>query len=429
VRKEWEVRESHARADCEQQCKAIRQRPPQPTRVDLKMHGEDAVEFMRVLDRTERYVQADHGKAIVVSRVEKVVNPELERKFYDAKLRLQSGVADGVVMELWHGTGEGGVEGIPRTGFRLPEWSENNMFGQGAYFATDSSKSAQEIYTKGTHCLILCDVLLGKACEVPGLSSKHPLAKHVKRSSKGRLYLDVDLKKMQNAGFDSVFAPRNTRDKAGVQYDEMVVYDPAQALPRYVVHFSGGSPHAMPAWQGSAGGTGCQRHTLKASDIGSQDSRELREFNMAAAQYMRLLGAAGKEVKQVDVYENPSVEAKFRAKEEEFQRSGKPTSRVWVFHGTGNAEDIPKICTGGFLVGGQDGHPVKNGTAHGQGVYTAKGPDTPKGYARDTGAVILCLSLPGETGSSESADSWAPNGDWMIFKTSAQVWPQYVVHY
>jgi len=426
ARKEWEERESRARKDCEQQCKAIRQRPPQPTRVDLKKHGEDAVEFIRVVDRTERYVQADHGRPIIVSRIEKLVNPQLEARFYEAKMKLKSGAAECRMMALWHGTGEGGVEGIPRTGFRLPDWSEENMFGQGAYFATDSSKSAQEMYTKGTHCLILCDVLLGKACEVPGLSSQHPLAKHVKRSKKGRLFLDVDLIKVRGAGFDSVFAPRNTRDKAGVQYDEMIVYDPAQALPRYIVHFNGGSAQSMPAWRGNAGNAGCR--TLKAADIGSHDSRELREFNMAAAQYMRLL-RTGKEVSQVDVYENPAVQAKFQAKEEEFRTAGKPTQPVWVFHGTPNSDNIPKICSGGFLVGGQDGHPIQNGAAHGQGVYTAKGPGTPMGYAQGTSAVILCLSLPGITGAQGTDDSWAPNGDWMIFKTSGQVWPRYVVHY
>lgn len=36
------------------------------------------------------------------------------------------------------------------------------MFGKGLYFATDSSKSAQNVYTKGSEKLLLCNVLLGK---------------------------------------------------------------------------------------------------------------------------------------------------------------------------------------------------------------------------------------------------------------------------
>ena len=128
------------------------------------------------------------------------------------------------------------------------------MFGQGAYFATDASKSAQDIYTKGSSCLILCDVLLGKACEVAGLESRHPLHKHVKMSKKRRPYLDVNQEKVNAAGFDSVFAPRNTRDKAGVQYDEMIVYNASQALPRYVVHYTKTSLSVSTAGIRSSGG-------------------------------------------------------------------------------------------------------------------------------------------------------------------------------
>ncbi len=45
------------------------------------------------------------------------------------------------------------------------------MFGQGIYFATDSSKSGQEIYTKGSHKLLLCDVLIGNCKMVTSADS------------------------------------------------------------------------------------------------------------------------------------------------------------------------------------------------------------------------------------------------------------------
>ena len=90
-------------------------------------------------------------------------------------------------------------------------------------------------------------------------------------------------------------------------------------------------------------------------------------YNFALGQYMRLLGAAAKPVTQVDIYHNPAVQIKFRAKEAEFKAAGKETeNKMWIFHGTPETVNVPKICEGGFLVGGQDGHPVKNGTAHGQ---------------------------------------------------------------
>ena len=77
----------------------------------------------------------------------------------------------------------------------------------------------------------------------------------------------------------------------------------------------------------------------------------------------------------------------------------------------------------------RDPSQIVNGAAYGHGVYTAKGPDTPMGYARDTKAVILCLALPGRKGVQGQDDSWSPHGhpDWMIFKTAGQLWPKYVV--
>merc|ERR1711934_1111487 len=99
--------------------------------------------------------------------------------------------------------------------------------------------------------------------------------------------------------------------------------------------------------------------------MGSQESKELHEFNMAACQYMRLLGNGAKQVTQVDVYESPNLINKFDQKEAEFKAAGKDTRKIWVFHGTPQSENVPKICTGGFRVGGQDGHPVVNGAAHG----------------------------------------------------------------
>ena len=160
---------------------------------------------------------------------------------------LKSGAADCKQQQLFHGTGVEGLEGIPKNGFRVPEWSDGNIFGRGIYFESDSSKSAQEMYTKGSKALILCDVLLGHACVVPGLTAQHALSKYVKTSKTGRPFLDVDEKKIRKEGFDSVYAPRDTRANAGVLFDEMIVYNPSQAIPRYVIHF--GQVHSNQKWQ------------------------------------------------------------------------------------------------------------------------------------------------------------------------------------
>jgi len=429
-KREAAERKKRAQAELKAQIEEVRKMPPQLRKHDLLKHGADAVEYMQVVDRAERYAQSDHGSAIVVSRIEKVTNPLLEEKFLAAKLRLKSGVLDPKMQSLFHGTGPEGVEGIPKTGFRLPAWSEDNMFGQAVYFATDSSKSFQHIYTKGSGCLLLCDVLLGNSCQIAGLETSHPLNGHVKKSSKGRLFLDMDKDKLRAAGFDSVYASRGSRDKAGVQFDEMMVYDTDQAIPRYILHIGGRSERTLD-WRAPSQrlNNGVTVRKIKEADVGVTDSKELEEFNKAVGHYMRLMGQSSRKVTQVDVYDSPNVEKTFQDKEADFRAKKVDTKRIWVFHGT--AEDnIEKICCGGFRVA--HGDQIKNGAAFGHGVYTATGPQTPMSYADRTGcgAVILSLALPGRTGQQEQADSWVvPQSDWMIFKTGEQLCPKYVVRY
>jgi hypothetical protein len=48
----------------------------------------------------------------------------------------------------------------------------------------------------------------------------------------------LTLEKLKNEGFDSVYAPRDTLASGGVLHDEFVIYDPDQALPRYIIHYT-----------------------------------------------------------------------------------------------------------------------------------------------------------------------------------------------
>ena len=73
-----------------------------------------------------RYVQPVHG-SLVVTKIEKLVNDELEEKFLRAKMDLKSGALYPNMQQLWHGSGVQGVDGIPRSGFRIPDWSDSNM--------------------------------------------------------------------------------------------------------------------------------------------------------------------------------------------------------------------------------------------------------------------------------------------------------------
>jgi hypothetical protein len=92
----------------------------------------------------------------------------------------------------------------------VPQGQRGGMYGQGIYFATDSSKSAQTIYTKGSNKLLLCDVILGKSLKVN--NSDHGL----------------NADRLRKARCDSVYAPRGSE----VKNDEFVIFSPAQAFPR-----------------------------------------------------------------------------------------------------------------------------------------------------------------------------------------------------
>ena len=175
------------------------------------------VEYTDVQDRVLNYIKPTHNWKPTIAKIEKISNPSLEKKFNLAKKRC----TEKYTAQKFHGTGKGGIENIPREGFKIPPYSPGKqpMFGYGIYFATDSSKSAQKIYTKGTNKLLLCDVLLGNAKTV--LKADHSLT----------------LAKIRAEGFDSVLAPRDSKSTGGVLYDEFVIYDPDQALPRYIIHF------------------------------------------------------------------------------------------------------------------------------------------------------------------------------------------------
>lgn len=237
----------------------------------------------------------------------------------------------------------------------------------------------------------------------------------------------LDKKSIRKKGYDSVFAPAGT----AVRFDEYIVYDARQCVVEWVVHFKPGTskPKTTPWSMGGASIGQATCRELVGSKLGSKDCRELDEFTFAFGHYMRLLAGGGRAVKQIDVYDSPQVDAKYRAKKDEFRAAKKSGAVVWVFHGCPDVAGNKSICTGGFKVGGQDGHPISNGAACGQGVYSATGPDTPMGYGARSNSIILCKALVGEEGRQEVGDHWKPNGDWMIFKTAAQLLPKYVVHF
>ena len=180
-------------------------------------------EYLVVYDRVTKYVLPMHNWYPQITKVEKVQNPKLEIKYEEFRAK-----AFGDHEDLkFHGTDDAGVEGISKNGFRL---GKDGMYGAGIYFATDSSKSSQNIYTKGSNKLLLCKVFLGRA-------------KTVDKADKS-----LTGPKLRREGYDSVFAPRGTKESGGVLNDEFVVFEPSQAFVQYVIHYDSlpfGLPNIM----------------------------------------------------------------------------------------------------------------------------------------------------------------------------------------
>ena len=166
--------------------------------VKLDKNGGSSAEYQEVEDFVMKNIVPMHKWWPTVVEIEKVTNWKVEKKYEQAKLKLKHDYE----ARKFHGTSNEGVKGITENGFRLPNPSNDNMYGAGIYFATDSSKSAREIYTKGSNKLLVCQVLLGKSLPVTGADKK------------------LDIRALRKKGCDSVYAPRNstgTNGRIGIQ--------------------------------------------------------------------------------------------------------------------------------------------------------------------------------------------------------------------
>ena len=184
----------------------------------------------------------------------------------------------------------------------------------------------------------------------------------------------------------------------------------------------------------SSGDYRFDKRALLSHALGAGVSRDSREFNIALGHFKRMGGGlAAKQVIQIDVYSNATLRGRFEAKKDEFRKAGKNSGEEWVFHNTPSDANIVPIMRDGLKVGGQGGISVAHGAAHGSGIYTSK--STVNSYTGSTNKAILARALPGtQIGGASSqhaphADSFLPNGDWVIYKDGSQLLPTYVIHF
>ncbi len=172
-------------------------------------------EIKRMYDATRKTMHAAH--VLNVSRVFEVTIDSMETGFQEHGKKL------GNIQRLWHGTRVGNILSILKSGLFIPPSNASyvcgRMFGNGLYFSDQSTKSLNYAYgywdggrRDSTCYMFLFDVAMGKSHTPRGPSSALPVP-----------------------GSDSTFAEAN---RSGVQNNEMIVYDPRQAAPRYLVEFS-----------------------------------------------------------------------------------------------------------------------------------------------------------------------------------------------
>ena len=245
------------------------------------------------------------------------------------------------------------------------------MYGAGIYFATDSSKSAREIYTKGSNKLLVCKVLLGKYKQVLGADTQ------------------LCLESLRKEGYDSVFAPRNSKGTSGVLNDEFVIYDCDQAKVDYIVHYDNASstipsPSIIPFPSTSP---------FETKDFTPSDLRKVKpgdplqvtawyadgHFNKMIRQthQNQLPQFKNSRIKSIKAIRNSKLEAAFESKRKEFLTQNIPADPIFAYHGTQNDQGTLEYA---------------RRQVHGPGNYFSEYPDVSLGYGS---GLIFCQLLLG----------------------------------
>ena len=389
----------------------------------LDPSGPTAAEYQHAKDQVERFIQPCHQWFPTVTNIEKVTNLVLEKKFEEAKSKAFGDYID----TKFHGTSDDGVKGITKDGFRMPDPNpppnKRGMYGQGIYFATDSSKSAREIYTKGSQKLLLCQVILGKS-------------KTVNRADR-----TLNKQKLRSHGYDSVYAPRGT----AVMNDEFVIFDPDQALPQYIIHFSDTKNVLPPPPTAPPNQTFFVKNIQPTRTVNFQDPFEMQycyaesHFRRMAAKSTPPLGPHEATITSIDVVVNKDLERKFEATRQLFRSRRIPDQEILAYHGTASANIASIVKTNLQLS-------YARRQAYGRGNYFSEFPRVSLAYGD---GLLLCRVLPGKEyvdsgggnippgynskkvllgGQAAGAAVANASGEMVIVENSDQILPCFVIH-
>ncbi|KAK2704508.1 hypothetical protein QYM36_016789 [Artemia franciscana] len=370
--------------------------------------------FLDVKDKVIKYIQPTNTWHLEVISVQEVFNANLLEDFHLCQANL---FEPSNSQEKFLGTNAKACRNIIENGFRQHfNYGQQQSFGLGIYFAGDSSKSAQQIYTKGSNILILCDVLLGKEMKVS--TSQYTINYYTIRS----------------LGYDSLFAPADTKSAGGVLFDEFVIYDPRQAYPRYVINYKV-KEIGVPAR--SVISTKFQKHEILRSRSFDKSNELDYHFRLAEAEFRRF--CTNRDVVKVTYVINPALESQFLETSKKFAAKygagAEEAKPILAFHGTPIEANIESILKNNFH------RSYIKRTAYGHGHYFSEFSKTALGYAGRVKALILCKILVGRSqdaiGRTKLARGYDSlrvekdalgRGKMIIIENEKQILPQYVVH-
>ena len=396
---------------------------PTFSRDELHNTGHSAAEYQKVEDQVLKFIQPCHHWFPKITRIEKVTNLELEKNFEVAKSKAFGEYID----TKFHGTSNNALRNIIKNGFKMPDPKpppdKRGMFGQGIYFATDSSKSAQTTYTQGSQKLLLCQVILGRSKEVH------------------KADYSWNKKKLRSQNFDSVFAPRGS----AVKNDEFVIFDPYQALPQYIIHFSDAmtppSPSTLKIQQ-----TFTVKKMVPLRSVDIQDPFQM--YYSWADSHFRRMAASSKPplpsneatISSIDIVINKDLEDKFEATKKMFKSQGIPDKEILAYHGT-DPNNIDSILKSNLQLS------YAKRQAYGKGNYFSEFPAVSLGYGQ---GLLLCRILPGKEYVNstrcdipqgynckkvlrsqlvrDAASAANASGDMIIIENSDQILPFFVIH-
>ena len=340
-------------------------------------------QFFHVKDLVLKFIQPMHNWNPRIVQIEEVVNLELTVRYQKSLLKMFDPSHES---EKFHGSSKEGVDLITKDGFKIFPSNGGNMFGDGVYLASDSSKSAREIYTKNSNMLLLCKVALGKCLTVTT----------AQKEMTGEI--------LRKKGYDSLFAKRDSSSSGGVHNDEFVVFDTDRVLPKYVIHYEkdGFIPNAAPS---AIKGSVYQKIQLENKREGSDKFGNHYKLVLGHihALMARPLYNGPKNIEKIYYHLNPILEDKFKIQEHnmKFKYKGKNEADfILAFHGTPNPENIDKIVRENFRM-----DKIRR-TAHGHGIYFSEFPEISLQYAGSNWKLLLCKILPGK---SHEGDCRMPN--------------------